>query len=82
MFDIKWHDDASKEFDKLDNFVKKIILKKIDELREDPFSKDIKKLVGRDEYRFRVGNYRIVFEFLDNMIFIKKVGHRNHIYDF
>jgi len=82
MFDLSWHNDALRELDKLDNFIAKIIAKKVEELREDPFSKDIKKLVGRNEYRFRIGNYRVIFEIRGNLIWIKKVGHRKNIYDF
>jgi len=82
MFDLSWHNDALRELDKLDNFIAKIIAKKVEELREDPFSKDIKKLVGRNEYRFRIGNYRVIFEIRGNLIWIKKVGHHKNIYDF
>ena len=82
MYDLNWHKDALRELDKLDNFLSVIILKKVDQLRENPFSKDVKKLVGRNENRLRVGDYRILFEILGNLIWVKKVGHRKNIYDF
>lgn len=82
MFDIGWHQDALRELDKLDIFIAKIIIKKTDEMREDPFSKDVKRLKGQTSFRLRVGDYRVIFEILGNVIFIKKVGHRRHIYDF
>ncbi len=81
MFDISWHQEALRELDKLDVFIAKIILKKIDEMREDPFSKDVKRLKGQTSFRLRVGDYRVLFEILGKIVFIKKVGHRKHIYD-
>ena len=80
MYDLDWHKDALRELDNLDNFLAIIILKKVDQLKENPFSKDVKRLVGRNEYRLRVGDYRILFEILGNLIWIKKVGHRKNIY--
>ena len=32
------------------------------------------------EYRFRVGDYRIIFDIINNSIFVLKVGHRREIY--
>lgn len=81
MYNLDWHKDASKELDKLDNFIASIIVKNIDKLKENPFSKDVIKLVDRNEYRLRVGDYRVIFEIIGNLIWIKKVGHRKNIYD-
>ena len=32
------------------------------------------------EYRFRIGDYRIVFDLEGNTIFVLRVGHRREIY--
>ncbi len=32
------------------------------------------------EYRFRIGDYRLIFDFKDNIIFILRIGHRKDIY--
>ena len=32
------------------------------------------------EYRFRIGDYRIIFDVKDNVAMILKVGHRKDIY--
>jgi mRNA interferase RelE/StbE len=82
MYDLDWHKEASRELDKLDNFIAAIIVKKVDQLKGNPFSKDVTRLIGRDEYRLRVGDYRVIFEIMGSLIWIKKVGHRKHIYDF
>ena len=82
MFIIEWHDSALRELDKLDNFLAKIIIKKIDKLKENHFSKDVIRLMGREEYRLRVGDYRVIFEVIGNeVLFIKKIGHRKNIYE-
>ena len=41
---------------------------------------DVKKLVGRDEYRMRVGDYRIIFEREGDAATILRVVHRKDAY--
>jgi mRNA interferase RelE/StbE len=66
---------------KLDSVVKKKIGKKILLLKKDPL-KISKKLVNfkLGDYRYRIGDYRIIFEIRENRIYILKVGHRREIY--
>lgn len=66
---------------KLDNFVARRILKKIKGLKEDPFSKDIKRLTNQSSFRLRVGDYRVIFELMDREIKVIKIGLRKNIYD-
>ena len=42
-----------------------------------------KKLKGRDGYRIRVTDYRIIYEIRDDILFIEVIdlGHRKDIYD-
>ena len=35
---------------------------------------------ARGEYRFRIGDYRIVFDYSGGEIFVLRVGHRKNIY--
>lgn len=53
------------------------------QLAEDPRPIGCKKLKGRDGYRIRVGNYRIIYEIFDQILTIDiiAVGHRKDIYD-
>jgi mRNA interferase RelE/StbE len=81
MFQIEWKEKALEELDKLEVVISRRIIKSVDELKENPFSKDIKKLKGIDAYRLRVGDYRILLEIEKDLIVILKVGHRKHIYD-
>ena len=81
MYNIEWKENALRELEKLESSLARRILKKVDEMSEDPFSKDIKRLKGRNDFRLRVGDYRIIFFIEDNIIQILKVGHRKNIYD-
>jgi mRNA interferase RelE/StbE len=57
------------------------IINKVYELANNPY-KNSKKLVGRDAYRIRVGNYRIIYEICNNklVILVINIGHRKDIY--
>ena len=41
---------------------------------------DVKKMMGADGARLRVGDYRIVFTETESAIEIRPVGHRKNIY--
>ena len=52
------------------------------DLQEDPRPVGCKKLKGRNGYRIRVGNYRIIYEIEDNIlrVIVIDAGHRKDIY--
>lgn len=81
-FKIEWTKRASEQLDKLDNFISKRILKKIDELINDPFSRDVKKLKGEKAFRLRVGDFRVILEIEkeNKRITVIELGHRRNIY--
>ena len=81
MYQIEWKENALREVEKLENSIARRIVKKVDELTENPFSKDIKKLKGCNDFRLRVGDYRVIFYIEKDTIIILKVGHRKNIYD-
>ena len=83
MFIFEFKVKAAKEIEKLPLQIRKRILKKLkfyssqenplrfaEKLREQKFG----------EYRFRIGNYRVLFDVKDRKIIILKVGHRKDIY--
>lgn len=41
---------------------------------------DVKRLQGRNHYRLRVGNYRIIFDRDGNIIYIEKIDNREQVY--
>ena len=83
MFQIDWKEGALKQLDKLQPQISSRIFKKVEELSENPFSKDIKKLKGEPAFRLRVGDYRIIFDIdmKNRIIYILRLGHRKNIYD-
>jgi len=80
-YKIIWDENAYEELNKLEFSIINRMQKKINELSENPYSKDIKRLKGMEAYRLRVGDYRILFEIEKDTILILKVGHRKNIYD-
>ena len=80
-FKIIWDEKAWYSLEKLEPSISRRILKKVDELFENPFSRDIKRLKGSGDFRMRVGDYRVVFAIEKDVIQILKVGHRKNIYD-
>ena len=81
MYNIEWKEHALRDLEKLENSISKRIIKKVEELSENPFSKDIKRLKGSNDFRLRVGDYRVIFSIEKATIQILKVGHRKNIYD-
>ena len=81
MYTIEWKENALQNLEKLENLIARRIIKKVGELSENPFSKDIKRLKGRKDFRLRIGDYRVIFSIEQDTIQILKVGHRKNIYD-
>lgn len=80
-FKIVWDEKAFDSLNKLEPSISRRILKKVEELSENLFSKDIKRLKGCNDFRLRVGDYRVIFFIEQNIIQILKAGHRKNIYD-
>lgn len=59
------------------------IMDRIKALANNPRPVWSKKLSGREEYRARQGNYRILYVIEDEVkiVQVTKVGHRRHIYE-
>ena len=80
MFKIIWDEKAYEKLNKLEPITSKRIIKKVKELSQDPYSKDIKRLKRETAFRLRVGDYRVIFEIYKDIIKVLKVGHRKNIY--
>ena len=74
---------AEKELDHLPLAIHNRILRRIISLEENPRPRGVKKLSGREEYRLRVGDYRILYIIDDglNLVTISGIGHRREVYD-
>ena len=84
IYKIIIDDKIIKDLKKIDKpWQKKIIQKLETTLTKEPYSG--KKLVGNlsDYFRLRVGDYRIIYEILDNIVTVEviKIKHRKHIYE-
>lgn len=58
------------------------IIKRIEDLAEDPRPAGCEKLSGQEKYRVRQGNYRIIYSIQDTelTVWVVKVGHRREVY--
>ena len=74
---------AAKEVERIEKKDRIRIIEKIRSLASDPRQFGSKKLSGQEKYRIRQGNYRILYQIVDDELIINvvKVGHRRDIYD-
>ncbi len=58
------------------------IKKSIIDLSENPRHANCLKLTGREGWRLRIGNYRVIYEIddKDKTVLILQIGHRKYIY--
>ena len=83
MYKLLIDDKVEKDFRKIDNFwQKKILIAIKTKLVNNPYIG--KKLVGdlSPYYRYRVGDYRVLYEVIDSklLIVVVKIKHRKNIY--
>ena len=73
---------AEKALDRLPDRIANPILDTIAALADNPRPKGCKKLKGRNGYRIRQGNYRVIYEVFDNVLLVDiiAIGHRKEIY--
>lgn len=72
---------AERDIKKLDPFIKRQIGKAILRLKNNPVEHSEKLTDPKiGTYRFRVGDYRVIFDIDENNIVILRVGHRKEIY--
>ena len=62
--------------------VRQRIVQRIRSLADDPRPAGCEKLSGKERYRVRQGQYRIVYSIEDRelVIYVVKVGHRSSVY--
>lgn len=78
---IRIRKSAIKDLKKIDNPVIDKINRKIKELENFPDVTNIKRLTNFEPaYRLRIGNYRVLFDVVDDTIYIGRVLHRKESY--
>lgn len=81
-YTVKLAKRAEKQLDKLPDNVVGPILTAIAGLTTNPRPLGCKKLKGRNGYRIRVGDYRVIYEVIDFLLVVDVVdlGHRREVY--
>jgi mRNA interferase RelE/StbE len=82
-YGLNFSKKALKELAKINEPYYSNIKQAISELTVNPRPAGYKKLKGRDGYRIRTGNYRIIYDIFDNELIIDVItlGHRKDIYE-
>jgi mRNA interferase RelE/StbE len=73
---------ARKNLDALPDDTAARVLARLEDLQANPRPADVKKLKGREGWRIRVGDYRVIYSINDRelLILIVQVGHRGDVY--
>jgi mRNA interferase RelE/StbE len=81
-YEIYFKESVEKDFRTISKKDLKKIIRRIEELSEDPRPPGHEKLTGQERYRVRQGLYRIIYSVRDKelTIWIVKVGHRKDVY--
>lgn len=82
MVSIKWEKSATTDLDAIDFSIAKKIVAKISWLSEN-YENIVPELLHYDLkgiYKLRVGDYRVLYQISAEIIVIKMVDHRKHIY--
>lgn len=82
-YTVEFITSASREIKKLPKRAQKQVRDKIEELKVDPRPPGCTKLSGRDAYRVRTGDYRIIYEINDKKVLVTvfRAGNRRDVYD-
>ena len=75
---IRWHNKATKQLKRIKNAkIETRIYDAVQELKFFPNCKNIKKLMNKDDYRLRVGRYRVIFTIDLRIISIEEIKKRD-----
>ena len=79
--EISYSSAASRALRRCDK--RQLIRDKIEQLGRDPLSlsANVKRLTGRDDYRLRVQNWRVVFRIEDEVLCVDQVLPRGSAYE-
>ncbi|KAA0231186.1 type II toxin-antitoxin system RelE/ParE family toxin [candidate division KSB1 bacterium] len=80
-YDLIYTRRAARDIARLNHETQLRIKGKLEQYRLAPFQ-HAEKLVTSElgSYRFRVGDYRVIFDIQDNSLIVLRVGHRREIY--
>ncbi len=80
-YELLYTKRAAGDIERLDTLARKRLATKILLLQENPVEKSKKLLHSTlGTYRYRVGDYRVIFDLDGRRVVILRVGHRKEIY--
>jgi len=81
MWSIEWSGEAQGDILGIEKKIAERIVRKLDSTVSDPM-RYFERQVGSDEYKLRVGDWRVLalFYYDKKIIWIEKVNHRKNIY--
>ncbi len=79
---MRLHPEAARAYRRLHGKLQERITAAIDGLMHDARPPGAVKLAGRDDYRIRVGDYRIVYAVDDgeSLVLVARIAHRRDVY--
>lgn len=82
MHEIRLHPEAARAFRRLHGSLRERIVQAIDGLAADPRPQGAVVLLGRSDYRVRVGAYRIVYavDDVERLVLVTRIAHRREVY--
>ncbi len=82
MFEVVLSNQASKFIKKADKILAKRLIEKLESLKSNPINHDSKKIIWKDIFRIRIGDYRILYtiKYDSNKILIDKIDKRSRVY--
>ena len=81
MWGVEWSEEAQRDILGIERDIAIRIAKKLESTLSDPI-RYFERQVGSDEYKLRVGDWRVLalFYYDKKIIWIEKVDHRKNIY--
>lgn len=81
-YDVRLAPAAAREFRRLQGSLRDRIRTAIDGLAANPRPRGAVKLAGRDDYRIRVSDYRVVYAVDDSerLVIVARIAHRREVY--
>jgi len=81
-YSISWSEKAVKELGRLEKKDQRMIHSALDRIRIRPH-RFVRKLVGEQGFRLRVGDFRVILDIKDDVLIIMviTVAHRRNVYD-
>ncbi|MEP7268079.1 MAG: type II toxin-antitoxin system RelE/ParE family toxin [Saprospiraceae bacterium] len=81
-YSLKFNNQAFNALEKIDDPSYSKIKTALQNLTINPRPHGYKKLIDRKGYRIRVGNYRIIYDIIDEILIVEviTIGHRKDVY--